>query len=109
MPMTLNDKLAAVPEQLGEKIYWRGGGNRVESSIFRGQTSRSWIVGGEYEWSQYKLPKKTTVFTTEEEFELFLWASRNQYRIGQRLQYSCSAQQLKKVAELIGYVEEIKP
>lgn len=101
---------------IGETIYYRSDSRGwVQKSNLLGETSRSWLVGDSKEWwaksperiAQFasKLPKKTTVFETAEAYELAQWAHKNRYQIKTHIEF-CSAEVLKKVAEIIGYKEE---
>lgn len=82
--------------KIDELIYW-GDDNCIYEGKLEGETPRSWIV-----WNGHKLPKKGTQLRTREEYELFCWQRKHRYEIKAAVE-RCSAETLKKVAEVIGY------
>ena len=99
--------------EIGETIYYRRDSREfVQKAIIYGETSRSWLIGQEKEWwngdpesiQKYatKLPKKEIMFADAAAYELSLWASKNRWKIREQVNFA-SPEQLKKVAEVIGY------
>ena len=106
--------------KVGDKIWEKWDIKSFHQII--GETSRSWIVRSDYEVKRYgthienwhkdtKLQKSNQPkdwFLTEKESLDLLWARKNCYRIGKLVQ-TLEPERLRKVAEIIGYVEEEKP
>ena len=90
---------------VGEKIYYRTEHGGYNYGTLRGETSRSWIVGGAI-WHQRKLPKKTTVLISKEEYEQTEWVRRHADAIARMVRFSDNYAVLKQIAELIGYKEQ---
>lgn len=101
--------------EIGETIYYRRDSRDfVQKAILYGETSRSWLIGQEDAWwrdnpeaiAKYatKLPKKESKFESKEAYGLSLWASKNRWQIRERVNFA-TPEQLKKVAEVIGYME----
>ena len=99
--------------QIGEVFYYRRSHNHfVQKSVLLGESSRRWMIGAGNEWwakdaekipkFATKLPKKTTLIETAESYELSKWASTERWKIREKID-SCTPEQLKKVAEIIGY------
>lgn len=90
--------------QIGDTIYYREGEGRfVHKDTYQGETSRSWLFG--VSWKPSKHAKKITKFVTEEEYNLSLWASKNNWRIAERVRYYATPEQLKLIAAMVGYEE----
>lgn len=90
--------------QIGEFIYYIKEGNPwIQRDKYMGETSRSWLIG--YAWRPTKLPKKTTKFVTVKEWDEQTWVGEHRYKISNAVQRA-SVEQLKKIAEVIGYQEE---
>lgn len=70
-----------------------------------GQTTRSWVEGlSEWNRTKYKFSEYEEV--TREEYELFVWARENRYRISQKVgDWIIPPATLRKIADLIGYEE----
>ncbi len=69
-----------------------------------GETKRSWIAGRH--WDPTRYAKKEYRVLTEEEYSAETWAFRNRLAIGDAIQYGHhAAEQLRKVAEIIGWKE----
>jgi hypothetical protein len=72
---------------------------------FVGETSRSWLVGAT--WNPTKYAKNKTVFVTEADFNEQIWANKNRHKISTEVShYKVTPEQLRKIAEIIGYKEE---
>lgn len=86
-----------------------------------GETKVSWLVQNEMRWAPaIKVPKRDwnrgrspqhpRWFDSEESRADYVWMMKNRYDIGRRIEYGGDfpAATLRKIAELIGYVEENK-
>jgi len=68
-----------------------------------GQTSRSWLLG---RWGARKVPKKGDhhgYAFTPKEVDDDCYLKENRYLIAQRVQYLDDVEQLRKIAEIVGY------
>lgn len=97
------------------RVYKNGSGSGpdyrshfVEREIL-GETARSWIVGypGQTRITResFKVPKNNPFngkLHTEAMVEDAVWANEHRYKIREKVQY-CSVEQLKKIAEVLGY------
>lgn len=103
-------------------------GRSVGGSIWRehwrpreviGETSRSWLIGRHYDEKPpfvrrvlYKLPKDKPLpagyAVSEAEIDEKAWAVENQYAISEAVRRADDVGLLRKVAELIGYVENLR-
>lgn len=76
-----------------------------EKKSVLGETSRSWLVGREYE--QIKIPKKGPqpwgVCWSEEEVTRRAYVNDNAYKISDLVRRIDDCDTLKKVADLVGY------
>lgn len=88
----------------GEIIYYSEKDNPfIYTTVFLGETSRSWLVGEE--WRPNKLSKRNTVFFSKEDYEFHRWARRNRYAISRAVEHLRDNAILKQIADLIGYKE----
>ncbi len=70
-----------------------------------GETSRSWLEG--YRFRPDKYSKRDYEACAEAEYREWQWANRNRHKIGNFIQYDqLPPATLRKIAELIGYVEQ---
>jgi hypothetical protein len=75
----------------------------VQRNKYQGETSRSWLIG--YEWRPTKLPKKTTTFVTQKDWDDQQWALSHRYPISDVIRYKATPEQLRYVAAYLGYEE----
>jgi hypothetical protein len=89
-------------------VWLTSEGGWPSKSRLIGETTRSWVSGTGRclrKWAKcdYK------IIPEEEALEL-QWANENRYKIGRNIQHGRhTAEQLRRVAEIIGYTEEPKP
>lgn len=90
--------------EIGQIFYYQSGGSKlIHRAECLGETSRSWLIG--IKWHPDKIAKKTTIFKTEEDYNLQNWASKHRYEIT-RAVHNATSEQLKAVAVMVGYVEK---
>jgi hypothetical protein len=91
---------------IGDTIYIKkGGAEFISRATYWGETSRSWLIVTSRRHE--KCPKNTTVFVTEADFNDQLWANRNRGPISRIVvSHFTNAEQLRKIAEIVGYTEE---
>lgn len=64
------------------------------------ETSRSWIVGGE----KYAKSKPDGLYS-KEMMEENIWCKENRFGIIDLIRYNANAEQLKQIADIVGYKE----
>lgn len=100
--------------EIGDKVFFKNGPNgQAQQSFVVGQTSRSWYVSsGQNPWwagdkqqmarHGLRYEKKEVIFVTQEQFQLEDWAAKHRSSIQGQI-WRVSAEQLKKIAEIIEY------
>jgi hypothetical protein len=85
-------------------VYLKGKFGRVTKCEVVAETTRSYVTGES--WCQRKYAKKEYEVVTEAEYEDALWAVRNRYLLSKIIvAWEENPQLLRRVAELVGYVE----
>ncbi len=73
-----------------------------------GETARSWIVG-RFDWDKTKIPKKGPRYgwaLSEKERDDYVWIATHRHLVANHVTACLTADTLKKVAELVGYVPQ---
>ena len=76
----------------------------VNQKELTGETSRSWVAGPV--WASTNFPKYKYRIVSESEAQEILWAAANRYHIGYAVSNSQRPDELRKIARMIGYVEQ---
>jgi hypothetical protein len=87
--------------EIGQAIYYRVLASRyIQKSSYQGETSRSWLIGSQ--WRPVRLPKKSTVFCSEQDWHNQMWARKHAYGIYEKVQQA-NFDELKKIADIVKY------
>jgi len=92
------------PAAVGERVYYCDDTREylyMYRGIYRGDTSRSWLVGDT--WSPKKLPKASTVFFSAREYATYTWARSECWRVGDAVRSLHDPAKLLAVARIVGY------
>jgi hypothetical protein len=71
------------------------------------ETSRSWVVGAGKHYEQKFSKKNPEGMYNEQQKNDYEWDNIHRWKIG-KLVDRCSPEQLRQIAQIVGYVEETK-
>jgi len=95
--------------KVGDKVWVESGRrhNELKEVTIDAETSRSWVIyAGSYD--EIKFPKKNPKGMYDEQGKIdYEWHNTHRWRIG-KLVDRCSPEQLRQIAQIVGYVEETK-
>lgn len=97
--------MALTDIKIGDRFWvWDAAFTKFREVEIFGETSRSWLYGAKWRPSKAPKSKPFSVFFTREMIDLDEWVSNNRYLIARMVELQ-SHDVLRKVAEIIGYVE----